>query len=93
MTTLPLIAAGVLGCAVLACYTLALLGMRREAPWKLDETAPGRSAAFARWLTGCYVRDGGATSSEDREACPPRQGPPPPARCVATAPAAWRGSR
>lgn len=93
MTTFPLIGAGVLGCAVLVGYALALLGMRREAPWKLDEAAPGRSAAFARWLTGCYVRDGAATSSAERDVFPPRQGPLPPARCVATAPAAWRGSR
>lgn len=67
MNGLPLIAAGVAGCTLLVGFGLALLGMRCEAPWKLDETAPNRTAAFARWPTGCYVRGGDATAPEEQD--------------------------
>lgn len=77
MNALPLIAAGLLGCAVLAGYALMLVGMHHEARWhRFDETPHGWTAAFARWITGCHVHRGPAST---------RPMPPRPGRRVRTA--------
>ncbi|MGI5285144.1 hypothetical protein ACQEVF_17670 [Nonomuraea polychroma] len=59
MTTIILIIAGLLGVVLLTGYIAVLVGIRREdKALSLHQRPRGASAALARKVTGCYVRDG-----------------------------------
>ncbi|WP_113705341.1 hypothetical protein [Nonomuraea lactucae] len=59
MSWLPLIAAGLLGVALLVGYFMVLVGIRREdKAMTLRRQANGASASLARKVTGCHVRNG-----------------------------------
>lgn len=59
MSWLPLIAAGLLGAALLVGYVMVLVGIRREdKTMNLRRRAYGASASLARKVTGCHVRNG-----------------------------------
>ncbi|MEU8356335.1 hypothetical protein AB0C27_10020 [Nonomuraea sp. NPDC048882] len=59
MNWLPLIIAALLSTTVLTGYVMVLVGIRREdKALNLRRQTGGASAALARKVTGCYVRDG-----------------------------------